>query len=119
MANPNLKNLSGVFGENSNIASIPTNPTSIVTCGPDQLLKINSLYISNIDGVNVASVDVDLFSGVSVLSYLIKGLNISAGGTVNVITFDSPLYLTESQSLRLTANVSGDLSAVVSYERIN
>jgi hypothetical protein len=119
MANPNLKILSSVFGENANMASVPTTATAIVTCGNNELLKINSLYVSNIDGVNAATVTVDIYYGSTVLSYLIKGLTVGAGGTVNVITFDSPLYLTENQSLRLSANVIDDLSAVVSFERIN
>lgn len=119
MANPNLKNLTSVFGENANMASIPTTATAIVTCESNQLLKINSLYVSNIDGSNIATATVVIHSGSAVLSTLVQGLSVGAGGTINIITFDSPLYLTEGQSLRLSASVINDLSAVVSYERIS
>ena len=40
MANVNLKSLTGVLGENGNIADIPTTPSGIVTCGSNQVLKI-------------------------------------------------------------------------------
>lgn len=119
MANPNLKNLTSVFGENASIADVPITPTSIVTCNNNNLLKVNSLYVSNIDGVNSASVTVDLYSGTSILSYFTRNLNIGSGSTISIITSESPVYLTEGQSLRLTSSASGDLSAIVSYEKIS
>jgi hypothetical protein len=119
MANVNLKSLTTVLGENASIADIPTTASGIVTCSSNQVLKINSLYVSNIDGTNTASVTADVYSGSEVLSYLTKGLNVGAGGTVNIVTVETPIYITENQSLRLTASVSGDLSGFVSYERIS
>lgn len=119
MANVNLKSLTTVLGENASIADIPTSASGILTCSSNQVLKINSLYVSNIDGTNTASVTTDVHSGSGVLSYLTKGLNVGAGGTVNIVTVETPIYITENQSLRLTASVSGDLSGFVSYERIS
>ena len=118
MANVNLKSLTTVLGENASIADIPTSASGILTCSSNQVLKINSLYVSNIDGTNTASVTTDVYNGSAVLSYLTKGLNVGAGGTVNIVV-ETPIYLTEGQSIRLTASASGDLSGFVSYERIS
>jgi hypothetical protein len=119
MANVNLKSLTTVLGENANIADIPTSASGIVTCGSNQVLKVNSLYITNIDGSNTANITADLHNGSTVLSHFAKNLTIGAGGTVNIITSETPIYLTENQTIRLTASASGDLSGFISYERIS
>jgi len=119
MANVNLKSLTTVLGENASIVDIPTTASGIVSCSSNQVLKINSLYVSNIDGVNTASITADIYSGSSVLSYLTKGTNIGAGGTINIVTSETPIYITENQSIRLTSSASGDLSGFISYERIS
>ncbi|NBP01294.1 MAG: hypothetical protein EBU90_14355 [Proteobacteria bacterium] len=119
MANVNLKSLTTVLGENSSIADIPTTASGIVTCQNNQVLKINSLYVANIDGTNSANITADLHNGTSVLSYLVKNTVIGAGGSINIITAGSPVYITEGQTVRLTSSSSGDLSGFVSYERIS
>lgn len=119
MANVNLKSLTTVLGENASIVDIPTTASGIVSCSSNQVLKINSLYICNVDGTNTASITADIYTGSSVLSYLTKGTNVGAGGTVNIVTSETPVYVTEGQSIRLTASASGDLSGFISYERIS
>jgi hypothetical protein len=119
MANVNLKSLTTVLGENANIADIPTTASGIVSCENNQVLKINSLYVANIDGTNTATITADIYNGTNVLSYLVKGTSVGTGGTVNIVTSETPIYVTENQSIRLTASASGDLSGFVSYERIS
>lgn len=119
MANVNLKSLTTVLGENASITDIPVTPTNIVSCGSNEVLKINSLYVSNIDGVNSATITADIYDGSAVDSYLVKGLSVGAGGTVNVVTNETSIYINEGQSIRLTSSASGDLSGFVSYERIS
>lgn len=119
MANVNLKSLTTVLGENASIADIPTTASGIVTCSSNQVLKINSLYVSNIDGTNSATVTADVYDGTNVDSYLVKGLGVGAGGTVNIVTNETSIYINEGQSIRLTSSASGDLAGFVSYERIS
>ena len=119
MANVNLKSLTTVLGENASIDDIPVTPTNIVSCGSNEVLKINSLYVSNIDGVNSATITADVYDGSAVDSYLVKGLSVGAGGTVTVVRLDTPVYINEGQSVRLTASATGDLAGFVSYERIS
>lgn len=119
MANVNLKNLTSVLGENASIADIPITASGIVTCSSNQVLKINSLYVSNIDGTNSANITADIHDGSSILSYLVRNTAIGAGGSINIITAGSPVYITEGQTIRLTSSAAGDLSGFVSYERIS
>lgn len=119
MANVNLKNLTTVLGENASLDNVPTSATSIVTCGNNEVLKINSLYVSNIDGTNSATVTADVYDGTNVDSYLVKGLSVGAGGTVNIVTNETSIYINEGQSIRLTSSASGDLAGFISYERIS
>jgi opacity protein-like surface antigen len=119
MANPNLKNLTSVFGENASLTYASSTPTAIVTCDANQLLKVNSLYATNTSSAGTINVTVDIHNGSSILSYLIAGLAVGPGGTINIITFDSPLYLTENQSIRVTASANSAISAVTSFERIS
>lgn len=119
MANVNLKNLTTVYGENASINDIPTSASGIVTCGNNEILKINSLYVSNIDGTNNANITVTLNNDSTVLTHLAKEIMVPAKLTINIITSETPVYVTEGQSIRLTASASGDLSGFISYERIS
>jgi hypothetical protein len=119
MANVNLKSLTTVLGENANIANIPISPSGIVACESNQVLKVNSLYITNIGSGNSTNITADLYNGSTVLSHFAKDLTIGAGGTVNIVTSETPTYVTEGQSIRLTASASGSLSGFISYERIS
>lgn len=117
MANPNLKNLTQVYGQNSTISGVPAIASGIVACSGNQVLKINSLYISNI--VNVSTnLTVDLHDGSSQY-YFCKDKPVASGETINLIRTEVPVYVTENQSLRILASSSGALSALVSYERIS
>lgn len=119
MANVNLKSLTTVLGENASIADIPTSASGIVSCGNNEVLKVNSLYVANIDGTNSANITATLNNGATILSHFVKTTSVGAGGSINIITSETPVYVTEGQSIRLTASASGDLSGFVSYERIN
>lgn len=116
MANPNLKNLTQVYGQNSTISGVPTVASGIVACSGNQVLKINSLYISNI--VNMSTnLTVDLHDGSSQY-YFCKDKPVGSGETINLIRTEVPVYITENQSLRILASSGSALSALVSYERI-
>lgn len=119
MANVNLKNLTTVLGENASMADIPAAASGIITCSNDEVLKVNSLYVSNISETNTALVTADVYDGINVDSYLVKGLSIGVGGTINIVTNERSIYITEGQSIRLTSSTSGTLSGFVSYERIS
>jgi hypothetical protein len=120
MAAPNLLTSTSITGKTAGQA-ITTAATAIVTnaASSGKLLKINALYISNVNGTASADVTVDVYKGGATayrLSYLIT---VPAKSTINVIAKDMQVYLEENDSLRLTASINSYLEGVCSYEDIS
>jgi hypothetical protein len=97
---------------------VTTSATAIVTntAASGKVLKVNALYVANVDGTNNASVDIDIFRS-STAYRIAYTVVVPADATLDVI--NKPLYLEEGDSLRLTANAANDLEAVCSYEEIS
>mgnify|MGYP000566109698 CR=1 FL=1 len=117
MAAPNLINATTITGKLIGAAVtasgvvVANNPSNSGKC-----LKVNALYVSNVDGVNNATVDVQVVIAGSP-KHITKTLNVPADATIDVIS--KPLYLEENMTLNIVANVDGDLEAVCSYEEIS
>lgn len=117
MAAPNVVNVATITGKTA-VQAVGTSATAIVTnsSGSNKVLKINALYISNVDGTNNADITVDLFRS-SVAYRIALTVAVPADASLDVIS--KPIYLEEGDSLRLTANAASDLEAVCSYEEIS
>ena len=82
----------------------------------NKVLKVNALYVANVDGSNNADISVALFrSGVAYK--IVHTVLIPADATLDVI--NKSIYLEEGDDLRLTASANSDLEAVCSYEEIS
>lgn len=82
----------------------------------NKVLKVNALYVANVDGVNSADISVALFrSGVAYK--IAHTVSVPADATLDVI--NKSIYLEEGDDLRLTASANSDLEAVCSYEEIS
>jgi hypothetical protein len=116
MTTPNLLNLTTITPKTA-VQSVTTAATAIVTnsSASNKVLKIGSLYVSNIDGVNDESVTVDLFRG-DIAYHIAKTILVPADSTIDMIS--KSIYLEEGDSLRLTAGANSRLQAVCSYEDI-
>ena len=62
MANPNIFNVSTAVGKLA-VQAIGTSPSAIVTnsSSSNKIYKVTALYISNVDGTNDATVNVDVY----------------------------------------------------------
>lgn len=117
MAAPNIVSINSLVGK-TNLMNVTTTATAITTCATDKLYKINSVVISNVDGVNPADITVDIFRS-SVAYHLAKTITVPADATLVVVSKDMGIYLEEGDSIRCTASADGDLQAVCSYEIID
>jgi hypothetical protein len=119
MANPNIVNVTDIRGRTA-VQAVGTSAAAIVTntAGSNKILKINSLTIANVDGVNSANITVDLFRG-GVAYEIAFTIAVPADATLVVISKDTSIYLEEGDSLRCTASAAGDLDAICSYEEIS
>ena len=114
MSNPNLANVTSILGTTA-VQAMGVSATAIVTnsSGSNTVVKVDSLYISNVDGTNNYSATVDLYRSSTAyrIAYLVT---VPAGATLDVLS--RYIYLQEGDSLRLTANSASKLEAVCSYE---
>jgi hypothetical protein len=117
MAAPNIVNVTAIYGKTA-VQAVGTSATAIVTnsAASGKVLKVNALYVSNVDGTNNAEITVDLFRS-SVAYRIAYTVVVPADATLDVIS--KSIYLEEGDSLRLTANATLDLEAVCSYEEIS
>jgi hypothetical protein len=120
MAAPNLLNLTTITAKTAVDADVAATAATLVsnTAASGKVLKINSLYITNIDGNNTADITVDLYR--SSVAYIIADtITVVPGTSVVIISEPDRIYLEEGDDLRITASAAGDLSAVCSYEDIS
>ena len=116
MTAPNIVNVGTITGKTA-VLAITASPTAIVTnsTGSNTVLKVNALYIANIDGTNNADVNVDLFRS-STAYRIAYTVVVPADAVLDVVS--KAIYLEEGDSLRLTANATSRLEAICSYEII-
>lgn len=117
MAAPNIVNVTTIIGKTA-VQIVGTSASAIVTnsAASGKVLKVNALYVSNVDGTDNAEVNVDIFRS-STAYHIAKTIVVPADATLDVIS--KSIYLEEGDTLRLTANAASDLEAVCSYEEIS
>jgi hypothetical protein len=120
MANPNIVNVSQIYGKTTGVA-IGTAATTIVTnaAASGKIVKVNSLYIANIDGTSAADVTVEIFKNGATAYKIASTISVPADATLVIISKDAGIYLEENDTLRALASVAGDLEALCSYEEIS
>lgn len=99
--------------------AITTTATAIVSnsSGSNHIMKINSLYVSNVNGSAAATINVDVYKNAATAYRVAYLVSIPAGAAISII--DKVLYLEENDSLRLTASANSYLEAVCSYEDLS
>lgn len=116
MAAPNIVKVTSIKGKTA-VQAVTTSAVAIVTngAGSGAVLKVNALYVSNVDTVNSAEISVDVYRS-NTPYHIAKSIIVPGKATIDIIS--KSIYLEEGDSLRLTANANGDLEAVCSFEEI-
>jgi pyruvate/2-oxoacid:ferredoxin oxidoreductase beta subunit len=119
MANPNIVNVSAIYG-NTGVQAVSNVATAIVTnsAASGKVYKVNSLVVTNTDTANVATITVDLYRSTTAYK-MSSNVSINASTTYTPIDKTLSLYLLEGDAIRLTANANSMLTAVCSWEEIN
>jgi hypothetical protein len=115
MANPNIAATSNVLGTTW-VQAVGTSATAIVTAASSTVVKLESLYVGNVDTSAAYFVTVDLYRS-SVAYRILYRVSIPAGAGLDVIS--KAIYLNEGDSIRLTADTAAKLEAVASGEVIS
>ena len=117
MADPNIVNVTSIVGT-TYVQSVGTSPVAIVSGVASKVIKINALYVGNIDPAASYKITVDLYrSGVAY--NILYQVPIPAGAGLDVLS--NSIYIQEADTLRLTADSASPtkLQAVASGEVIN
>ena len=128
MANPNIVNVSSIYGESIGEALTPTVTTDIMTVAAEKLLKINYIQVANDSATVSTLVTVAIvkagFTSAGIGSgednaatiYLASTLTCPADDVL--IVLDKPIYLMEGDVLEGGANpATADI--FISYEVID
>ena len=127
MANPNIVNVTTIYGNTStNLISSTDDPfaTALVNnaAGSGKVYKINSIVVSNVDGTTAADITVKIFSqddlggtGTAIASTI----SVPADATLIVTDKTTSFYLLEDKSIGATASAANDLVVTCSWEEIN
>tara|TARA_R100001594_G_scaffold30698_1_gene57438 strand:- start:1640 stop:2032 length:393 start_codon:yes stop_codon:yes gene_type:complete len=128
MANPNIVNVTSIYGGNASWNLSNTLTATLLTVSADVIVKVNSILCANVDGTNDAQLNLYIdgvgttvtgVTGTSLATaiYLAKTVNVPADDILVVI--DKPIYLMELDILKGGASASSDLDLFMSYEVIN
>ena len=101
-------------------ASLGTSIAAILSNagGSNKLFKLNSIYVTNVDGTNSADTTVQWYNGSNAYE-LAHTVPVPADSTLIVLGKDAPIYLEEGHSIRASASAASDLQIVISYEEID
>ena len=128
MANPNIVNVTSIYGESIAQAMTTTLSTVIMTVASDVILKVNSITATNTHASNATDFSLTItkagFTSAGVASgddnagtfYIASTINIPADDVLVVI--DKPFYLMEGDVLKGGADPA-TCDLYISYEVIN
>jgi len=118
MANPNIVNVTTIYGNTGTLAvstttaNVVSNPTS-----SGNVYKINLLTIANYSNSNY-SVTAELnVAGAN--TNIVKNVVIPANSSLAVIGKDTAFYLLENSSIQLSASQNSAFHAICSWEQIS
>jgi hypothetical protein len=127
MANPNIVNVTTIYGNTStNLISSTSDPfaTALVNnaASSGKVYKINSIVVANVDGTSNTDITIKIFSqddlggtGTAIASTI----TVPADASLIVTDKTTSFYLLEDKSIGATASAANDLVVTCSWEEIS
>ena len=127
MAAPNIVAVTTIRGK-SNVANLTTTSSSVIVnpVNSNQVFKLNTIIVSNVDGTNSGNVTVELFkfgaqntstgTGNAVYS-LANVVTVPAKSSLDIMS--KSLYLEEGDHLKAKADANNRLHLITSFEEIS
>ena len=124
MANPNIVNVTAIYGNSSSTSLTTTSATSLVSnaASSGKVFKINSIVAANVDGTSAADITINVYSQAALggTAYPIAStISVPADATLIITDKTASFYLLENQSIGATAGSASDLVVTASWEEIN
>ena len=123
MANPNIVNVTAIYGGVTYLAPANTTANSLISnaASSGTIIKVDSLTCTNVTG-STAAVTVSVNSaaaGGGTAYRLAYQIPIPANASLQVIDKNNFVYLNENSSIVVTSGTSGAIEYVASYETIS
>jgi len=119
MANPNIVNVTEIYG-NTSVTLATTTQANIVAnaANSGKIYKVNSLYVANMHGTAAADVNLNFANSSNAAFSIASTVSVAADSTLVIITKDSSIYLTEGTALQANANAVSSLHIICSWDEI-
>ena len=124
MANPNIVNVTTIYGNSSSTSLTTTSATSRVSnaAASGKVFKINSIVAANVDGTSAADITINVYSAAALGGTafpIASTISVPADATLIITDKTTSFYLLENQSIGATAGAANDLVVTASWEEIN
>jgi hypothetical protein len=131
MANPNIVNVTQIFGKTTYLTPAVNTPLVLVPNAAlsGKVFKINQITAANVDGSAAADVTVSIYTNGAVAqgsapsggtAYPIAStISVPADTSVIIVDKNTSFYLEEGVSVIVTSGTASDITFTISYEEIN
>ena len=130
MANPNIVNVTTIFGTTTFLT--PSATTAVVllpnAASSNQVFKINQIVAANINGTNAVDTTVSIYSNGAVAQGsapsggtafpIASTVSVPADASLVVVDKTTAIYLMEGQSIIVTSGTASGIAYTISYEVI-
>lgn len=120
MANPNIVNVTSIYGKTS-LTALTTSYQEVVfnDFSSNKVYKVNAIIAGNVDGSASADVTVRVkHRNGEQFGALASTISVPADSTLVVLDKNTSIYLEEGWAIEALASASGDIQLTVSYEEI-
>lgn len=118
MANPNIVNVSTIYGNTATLA-VSSTTTNIVSnpSGSGTIYKVNLLTVANYASNSYALTAELNVAGAN--TYLVRNIVIPTTSSLSIIGKDTSMYLLENSSIQLSTSQNSAFQAICSWEQIS
>jgi hypothetical protein len=124
MANPNIVNVTTIYGNTSTTALSTTSATSVASnaAASGKVYKINSIVVANTNGTAAANITINVYSAAALGGTafpIASTISVPANASLVVTDKTTSFYLLEDKSIGATAGTANYLTVTASWEEIN
>jgi hypothetical protein len=124
MANPNLAAATSVYAVNAQLSLTSTSATQLITnaASSGKVYLIDSIVVSNIDGVNAADISVVRFNSATNTGTafpICSTVVVPADASLIVVGTENKISLTENESIYVTASAANDLVVDCNWKELS
>jgi hypothetical protein len=124
MANPNIVNVTTIYGNTSTVSLSTTSATSVASnaAASGKVYKVNSIVVANTNGTAAANITINVYSAAALGGTafpIASTISVPANATLIVTDKTTSFYLLEDKSIGATAGTANYLTVTSSWEEIN